>query len=122
VYEPGPRLFAGGNPRDRQTGGLGGAVAAVVLLVLGSGLAALYSIFVFPFAGDNCDDSKSTFICTATGLQVVVVVPLLAATVGSALAACALAMRPRFRALGITLGYVIGVGGFLVALIIASAG
>ena len=90
------------------------------MLVLGSGVAGLFSMFVLPYASDNCGDSESAFICTATGQKVVGVGPLLTAAVGSALALCSLSLRPRHRALGITLGYVIGFGGFLVALIIAS--
>ena len=120
VYEPGPRLFAGGNPRDNQTGGRGGAVAAVVILVLGSGVAALFGTFVFPYASDKCGDSESAFICTTMGQKVVGVGPVLTAAVGSALALCSFSLRPRLRALGIVLGYVIAFGGFLVALIVAS--
>lgn len=65
VDEPGPRLFAGGNPRDNQTGGRGGAIVAVVMLVLGSGVAGLFGLFVFPYASDNCGDSETAFICVS---------------------------------------------------------
>jgi hypothetical protein len=119
VYEPKPRLFAGGNPRDRQTGGRGTSVAAVVILVLVAGATSLYSLFVLPYASDNCDDSDRRLICTATGQHVVALVPLATAAVGIAIAVYSLSLRPRFQTLGITLGYVIAFGGLVVALYIA---
>ena len=119
VYEPRPRLFAGGDPRDRQTGGRGTSVAAVVILVLVAGVTSLYSLFVLPYASDNCDDLDRRLICTATGQHVVAVVPLATAAVGIAVAVCSLSLRPRFRAFGIALGYVISFGGFAVAISIA---
>ena len=97
-------------------------MAAVVMLVLGSGVAALFSVLAFPYADDNCGDSDSAFMCTAAGEKVVSVGPLLTAAVGSAIAVCSLSLRPRFRALGIALGYVVAFGGFLVALIVVSHG
>ncbi|MCA2218424.1 DUF4268 domain-containing protein [Jidongwangia harbinensis] len=119
MYEPKPRLFAAGNPRDRQTGGHGGAVAAVVLLIVLGGAAALYSLFVLPYSSGNCGDSDSQLICSAAGQQVVAVGPLLAVAVGSAISICSLSLRPGRRAFGIALGYGIGFGGFLVANIVA---
>lgn len=120
VTEPGPRLFLAGNPRDTQTGGRIGAVVALVLLMLGSGAAALFSLFVFPFASDMCGDSDTQFICTADGQTAVAVGPMVAACLGTVIAGCALPLRPPFRALVITLGYVVGFGGFLTASIIVS--
>ena len=120
VYEPNPRLFAAGNPRDRQTGGRGGAITAVVMLALGVGPASLYSLLVFPYASDACGDSDRRLICTATWQQVVSVGPLASAAVGVVVAVCSLSLRSPFRALGIALGYVIGWGGFFAALAIAS--
>ncbi|MEU4215975.1 hypothetical protein [Actinoplanes sp. NPDC026623] len=119
MTEPGP-LFAAGDPSDRQTGGMAGAVIAVVLLVLGSGATALFSLFVLPFAGDACGDSDTTLICTADGQRAVIVGPFLAAAVGTVVAACSLAARSPYRALGITLGYVISFGVFLIAWVVAS--
>ena len=118
--EPGPRLFAAGSPRDRQTGGHGGGIVAVVLLTLGGGAAALYGLFVLPYASDRCGDSDSELICTATGQQLVAVGPLLAAAVGTVISVCSLSSRPGRRAWGIAVGYVVSLGGFLVALVIAA--
>lgn len=120
VTEPGPRLFRAGNPRDSQTGGRIGAVVALVLLMLGSGAASLFSLFVFPFAGDACGDLDTQFICTADGQMAVAVGPMVAACLGTVIAGCALPLRPPFRALVIALGYVAGFGGFLTASIIVS--
>ena len=119
MYEPGPHLFAGGNSGDRQTGGHGGAVVAVVMLALVGGAAALCGLFVLPYASDNCGDSDGELICTAIGQKLVAVGPLLAVAVGSVISLCSLSLRPGRRALGIALGYVVGFGGLLVALIIA---
>jgi hypothetical protein len=121
VYEPRPRLFAGGNPRDRHTGGLGPAVVAVVILALTGGAAALFSLLVFPYASDPCGDPDRHLICTSMGQNLVVSGPLLAATVGLVIGAGSLALRPPYRALGISIGYLVSFGSFFAALIIATA-
>jgi hypothetical protein len=121
VYEPRPRLFAGGNSSNRHTGGLGPAVAAVVLLALTGGAAALFSLLVLPYASDQCGDPDRRLICTAMGQNLVVGGPLLAVTLGLVIGAGSLALRPPYRALGISLGYLVSFGSFSAALIIATA-
>ena len=121
VNEPQPRLFAGGSPRDRHTGGLGPAVFAVLTLAITGGAAALFSLFVFAYGSDPCDDSDRHLICTAMGQKLVISAPLLATTLGFAIASASLALRPPYRALGISLGYLISFGTFFGALIIATA-
>ncbi|GAA2580007.1 hypothetical protein GCM10010435_66610 [Winogradskya consettensis] len=106
---------------ERRTGSLVGAIVAVVVLAGGSGLAALFSLFVFPMASDGCGDADSHLICTANGQMLVAVGPLLAAAAGTTVAACSCALRPGRRAVGIGIGYVIGFGGFLIASVIADA-
>ncbi|MGE6955094.1 hypothetical protein [Staphylococcus capitis] len=120
MTDPGPPLFLAGNARDNQTGSRVGAVVAVVLLMLGSGAAGLFGLFFFPFTSDACGDSDTQFICTANGQQAVAVVPMWAAVIGTVVAACALALRPPYRAVVITLGYVVAFGGFLAAAIVVS--
>jgi len=120
VYEPRPRLFAGGDPRDRRAGGRGASVAAVVMLVLAGGAASVFCSFALPFASDDCADSDRRLICTAEGQRLVGVLPLAAAAVGIGLAVCSLALRLRFRGAGIALGYLVAFGGIAVALSIAS--
>jgi len=97
-----------------------GSVIAVVLLMLGSGVAALFAMFVFPFAADACGDSDAHFICTGTGQQLVAVGPMWAAVAGTVVAGCSRALRPPYRGLGIALGYAIALAGFLTAWIIAA--
>jgi hypothetical protein len=114
---PSPGL---GYESRNESGGLTGAVIAVVLLALGSGAGALFCLFVLPFASDICGDAATDFICTAAGQDVVAAGPLLTAVAGTVVAGSSCSMRPRNRALGIALGYAIAIGGFMTAMIIAS--
>jgi hypothetical protein len=121
VTEPGrPPLFVAGDPRNRQTGGLVGAVIAVVLLALGSGAAALYGLFVFPFIADMCGDSDTRFMCTSDGQMALMFAPMVTAVLGVAIAGGSLALRPGRREIGIMVGYLVGFSGVVTGQLIAS--
>jgi hypothetical protein len=91
------------------------------MLALTGGAAALFSLLVFPYASDPCGDSDRHLICTAVGQNLVVGGPLLAVMLGSSISAGSLALRPPYRALGISLGYLVTFCSFFTALIIATA-
>ncbi|MFI7598887.1 hypothetical protein [Actinoplanes sp. NPDC049681] len=76
-------------------------------------------MLILPYASDKCGDSDRYALCTATGQQFVVGGPAVAAMLGSVIAAGSLTLRPPYRALGISLGYLLCFGTFLTALIIA---
>ncbi len=121
VIDPRPLPSPGlGHGSRNGPGGFIGAMVAVLLLALGSAAAALFSLFVFPYASATCGNTDTYLICTAAGQKAVIFGPSLTSVAGTAVAGYSLSLRPRDRALGIGLGYLIASGGFLTALVIAT--
>ncbi|MFI7599780.1 hypothetical protein [Actinoplanes sp. NPDC049681] len=92
-----------------------------MILAFTGGAASLFSLFVLPYASDQCGDPDRYLVCTAIGQNFVVGGPVVAMMLGTVIAAISLTLHPRYRALGIALGYLICFGTFLAALIIAFA-
>ncbi|MFI1996030.1 hypothetical protein [Actinoplanes sp. NPDC020271] len=101
--------------------GRAAAVAAVVVLIIISFLTSAFGMLVLVFASDPCGDQDTHFVCTVTGQNLIPVVPFYAGAAGVLVALVSCGRKPGVRGKGIRLGYVISIGGFLLAWIVASA-